>query len=99
MNRNGPCPCGSGKRYKHCHGTVAPAGSESMGDARTALHSEARAAHRSGALASATNLYRRIIAAHPDDVEAIHALGVVQFERFRYDEALDLLWDAAVRTD
>jgi hypothetical protein len=63
------------------------------------LHSEARAAHRAGALASATNLYRRIIAAHPDDVEAIHALGVVQFERFRYDEALDLLWDAAVRTD
>ncbi len=20
MNRNDPCPCGSGKRYKHCHG-------------------------------------------------------------------------------
>jgi len=98
MNRNGPCPCGSGKRYKHCHGSVAPAASESMRDAPTALHSEARAAHRSGSLASAANLYRRIIAAHPDDVEAIHALGVVQFERFRYDKALELLWDAAMRT-
>ena len=21
--RNGPCPCGSGKRYKHCHGALA----------------------------------------------------------------------------
>lgn len=21
--RNSPCPCGSGKKYKHCHGTVA----------------------------------------------------------------------------
>jgi hypothetical protein len=20
--RNGPCPCGSGKRYKHCHGAL-----------------------------------------------------------------------------
>jgi preprotein translocase subunit SecA len=20
MKRNAPCPCGSGKRYKHCHG-------------------------------------------------------------------------------
>jgi preprotein translocase subunit SecA len=20
--RNAPCPCGSGKKYKHCHGTV-----------------------------------------------------------------------------
>src|SRR5512142_108600 len=98
MNRNGPCPCGSGKRYKHCHGSVAMAVSESMQDGPGALHSEARAAHRSGALSTAASLYRRIIAEHPDDVEAIHALGVVQFERFRYDEALDLLWDAATRT-
>jgi glycosyltransferase involved in cell wall biosynthesis len=43
-------------------------------------------------------LYHRIIAADPGDIEAIHALGVVQFERFRYYEALDLLWDAAART-
>jgi preprotein translocase subunit SecA len=21
--RNDPCPCGSGKKYKHCHGTFA----------------------------------------------------------------------------
>ncbi|MEM7446532.1 MAG: SEC-C metal-binding domain-containing protein, partial [Pseudomonadota bacterium] len=21
--RNAPCPCGSGKKYKHCHGMVA----------------------------------------------------------------------------
>jgi preprotein translocase subunit SecA len=20
--RNAPCPCGSGKKYKHCHGKV-----------------------------------------------------------------------------
>jgi len=98
MNRNGPCPCGSGKRYKHCHGSVAPAATESMQGAPGAVHSEARAAHRTGSLASAERLYRQIIGAHPDDVEAIHALGVVQFERFRYAEALDLLWDAAART-
>ena len=23
VSRNDPCPCGSGKRYKHCHGTFA----------------------------------------------------------------------------
>ncbi|MGC1816159.1 MAG: SEC-C metal-binding domain-containing protein [Casimicrobiaceae bacterium] len=34
MNRNDPCPCGSGKRYKHCHGSVEPA-------APRALHLEA----------------------------------------------------------
>ena len=21
-NRNAPCPCGSGKKYKHCHGAL-----------------------------------------------------------------------------
>jgi hypothetical protein len=98
MNRNDPCPCGSGKRYKHCHGSVGPAASESARDAAGAAHSEARAAHRAGSLASAESLYRRIVAAHPDDVDAIHMLGDVQLERFRYDEAFDLLWDAAVRT-
>jgi preprotein translocase subunit SecA len=23
VGRNDPCPCGSGKKYKHCHGTLA----------------------------------------------------------------------------
>ncbi|WP_174298459.1 preprotein translocase subunit SecA [Sphingomonas bacterium] len=23
VNRNAPCPCGSGRKYKHCHGAVA----------------------------------------------------------------------------
>ena len=23
IGRNAPCPCGSGKKYKHCHGKVA----------------------------------------------------------------------------
>jgi preprotein translocase subunit SecA len=22
-SRNAPCPCGSGKKYKHCHGRLA----------------------------------------------------------------------------
>jgi preprotein translocase subunit SecA len=23
VSRNAPCPCGSGKKYKHCHGQLA----------------------------------------------------------------------------
>jgi preprotein translocase subunit SecA len=23
ISRNAPCPCGSGKKYKHCHGQIA----------------------------------------------------------------------------
>ncbi|MCB2060646.1 MAG: SEC-C domain-containing protein, partial [Novosphingobium sp.] len=23
LSRNAPCPCGSGRKYKHCHGKIA----------------------------------------------------------------------------
>ena len=23
LSRNAPCPCGSGRKYKHCHGALA----------------------------------------------------------------------------
>ncbi|MEH6567404.1 MAG: SEC-C metal-binding domain-containing protein, partial [Halopseudomonas sp.] len=23
VGRNDPCPCGSGKKYKHCHGQIS----------------------------------------------------------------------------
>jgi preprotein translocase subunit SecA len=23
VGRNDPCPCGSGKKYKHCHGSLS----------------------------------------------------------------------------
>jgi len=25
VGRNEPCPCGSGKKYKHCHGAIEKA--------------------------------------------------------------------------
>ena len=26
VGRNEPCPCGSGRKYKHCHGRIAQSG-------------------------------------------------------------------------
>jgi hypothetical protein len=51
--RNDPCPCGSGKRYKHCHGAVAV----STPSAET-LAQRAFDAHRRGDLAAAEQGYR-----------------------------------------
>ena len=92
MSRNDPCACGSGKRFKHCHGRFEPAAPDS-------LHRDALTAHRSGALAHAEALYRRALDRNPGDTHALHMLGVVQFERLRYREALDLMWEAAESTD
>jgi glycosyltransferase involved in cell wall biosynthesis len=90
MNRNSPCPCGSGKRFKHCCGREA--------DAPPRARFEALAAHRAGLLGRSESLYREALEENPDDVDSLHMLGVVQLERLRYREALDLLWDAAERT-
>jgi tetratricopeptide (TPR) repeat protein len=92
-NRNDPCPCGSGQRYKHCHGRVdaatAPAGSAAPA-ARAAGE-----AHAAGALARAEALYRQALADAPEDAQLLHMLGVVLFERARYAEAHAVLWEAA----
>ena len=89
MSRNDLCACGSGKRFKHCHGAVTPA---------RAARFDALAAHRAGALGRAESLYRRALEENPQDVDALHMLGVVQYERMRYREALQTLWQAAERT-
>jgi len=90
MSRNELCGCGSGKRYKHCHGKVEFAGPSS-------LHMQAVAAHQAGMLRRAEALYRQAIESNPRDVDSVHMLGVVNFERRRYREALDLMWEAAER--
>ncbi|HMA30357.1 MAG TPA: glycosyltransferase, partial [Casimicrobiaceae bacterium] len=43
-------------------------------------------------------IYRRAIDSHPESADSLHMLGVLQYERMRYGEALGLLWDAAERT-
>ena len=95
MSRNELCSCGSGKRFKHCHGlmeSVAPA------PAPTGTQAEAFAALRAGSRRQAEALYRKALAANPNDVDSRHMLGVVLFERMRYHEAFGFLWDAAERS-
>jgi glycosyltransferase involved in cell wall biosynthesis len=95
MSRNELCACGSGKRVKHCHGAIA---SGIAAGTPSALHFEALAVHRTGALRQAEALYRRAIERDPADLDSVHMLGVVHFERMRYREALELLWDACERS-
>ncbi len=128
-NRNDPCPCGSGKRWKQCHGALAEGGAgagaappaasgpvnampASAGPAPavaapppwaprggpSALHLEAVAAHRAGALAKAEALYRAALAADPGDAASLHLLGAVLNDRFRRHAAMEAIAEAAERT-
>ena len=84
-SRNARCPCGSGRRYKDCHGAIgtppAPAGLD-------ALLQQALAAQQGGRLEEAIATYRRALALAPGDFDALHMLGVAHFQRGELEAAL-----------
>ncbi|MFO1322740.1 MAG: tetratricopeptide repeat protein [Burkholderiales bacterium] len=100
QSRNDPCPCGSGLRYKQCHGRIAaPApepGSESLpADTLARLGFDA---HKRNDLDTAERQYRLALAAAPAHAGAAHYLGVVLYQRRRLSEAMQWL-DRAVALD
>lgn len=98
VGRNEPCPCGSGRKYKQCHGAIggavvpAPSPAPSTPDALVAA---ALAAHQRGERAAAERDYRAALAAAPGHPVATHYLGVILYEKRQLDEALPLLIETA----
>lgn len=94
VGRNDPCPCGSGLRYKQCHGALAiPPVSETTSP--NSLVKRGIDAHQNNDLVTAERHYRAALAISPEHPAALHYLGVVLYQRNRLDEALPLL-DRAV---
>lgn len=80
--RNDPCPCGSGRRFKHCHGSgTPPAASALPPQASTALDAArdpiaaARAALRAGALEQSAAIIEQHFGREPDDLAALKLLA------------------------
>ena len=108
VGRNDPCPCGSGKRYKQCHGRFgarsAPADATSDGAVdgaviRTTADAWAQRgidAHRQGQLDAAASAYKRALSLDPQHAHALHYLGVIDYQGGRFESALPLLERAAV---
>jgi hypothetical protein len=67
MNRNAPCPCGSGKRFKHCHGSL---------ERGIAVDKAIEQRHR-GDLHGAKQTLDAELAAVPGEPRALNMLGVV----------------------
>ena len=85
VGRNDPCPCGSGKRYKACHGALA--GAAAAAPDPDAIAQAGLAAHREGRYDDADRAYRETLAIAPEHVVADHYLGVVEMHRGRLVEA------------
>jgi tetratricopeptide (TPR) repeat protein len=105
VGRNEPCPCGSGRKYKQCHGAlgrdgaVARDGTPAVGAGAPPaepLNPDARVAaalaqHQRGDHASAEREYRAVLQVAPDHPTALHYLGVILYQRRELDAALPLL--------
>ncbi len=91
QSRNAPCPCGSGLRYKACHGQVT----EPAGDPFTRRLGEAEAHLRQGAWDEAEAIARELLAQDADHPEALRIVAQVAYERGRPEAALPLLLRAA----
>src|SRR5689334_22625525 len=102
-SRNAPCPCGSGRRYKDCHGALAPASAGATPAAsgaegrRQARLNDALVRQQAGDLAGALAGYEAVLAEFPDDFDALHMLGVVHYQRHAFDRAEALLRAAIAR--
>lgn len=100
VNRNSPCPCGSGRRYKHCCGQSGagpdwpPAGAPQR--SITDLLQQALQQQIGGNLEEADLLYGRVLEHQPDNFDALHMRGVVAYQRGQYLRA-DSLIRAALR--
>ena len=85
--RNAPCPCGSGKRYKDCHGAIEPPPLAAGGGAP--LLAKARSALAQGDTGQAEAAWREALDRDPDQAEALFHLGNLERERGQHDRAVD----------
>ncbi|OGA14712.1 MAG: hypothetical protein A3H32_18365 [Betaproteobacteria bacterium RIFCSPLOWO2_02_FULL_63_19] len=84
--RNDPCPCGSGRKYKHCCQRQGRAARRSE-----ATLQEALAHHRAGDLAAAESLYQKVLSAESNHPVALHYSGILAHQRGNVSVAIDLI--------
>jgi len=104
IGRNDLCPCGSGIKFKRCHGiaagepvTPAPAAAGIAPQAAPALLAQGGIWQRAGRLADAERAYRAVLQAIPDHPIALERLGVLASQTGHVDAALALLQRAVQR--
>ena len=93
VGRNSPCPCGSGRRYKDCHGLLTTEAQNGAETTRQRLN-DALDAQKRGRFADALALYQSVVNEQPGNFDALHMLGVVRYQRGEFDLARRYVRDA-----
>lgn len=88
-SRNAPCPCGSGRRYKECHGALGAAGlSEAATSGPREMIAQALEAVGRSDFPAAERAARAVEAADPRHPDAAHVLALVALAQNRYADAI-----------
>lgn len=94
INRNAPCECGSGKKYKRCCWIAANSNDLQLSAVDVSVHEaiEAATAHqRAGRLQEAENLYNRVLQIAPGNPDALHLSGAISHQRGDHKTAIALI--------
>ena len=91
QNRNAPCPCGSGRKYKHCCLGQAQTNPTQPSQPVAQLFASARQLHQQGLLQQAEQQYRQILTQQKGHFDAQHLLGVCLHQQGRSKDAVKLL--------
>ena len=97
IGRNDPCPCGSGKRYKQCCGSLEEVQAATTHSVDTSIPKAIQAAlehHQAGRLPQAEALYRQILQVAPNHPDALHLLGVIARQDGKNEIAVELITKA-----
>ncbi len=92
-SRNDPCPCGSGKRYKECHGAIAAATTaQSVKIDEESVIAEALRLHEQGQIQAAVERYSRVLQQSPENPTALHFIGLAQYQAGQPSDAMEAMW-------
>jgi protein O-GlcNAc transferase len=98
VGRNDPCPCGSGKKFKWCHGRLSaaplPAAPPVLPETIPALMKRADTLQRAGRLLEAEVVYRGLLQIAPNHSVGLENLGILASRRNNPEEAISLLTQA-----
>jgi tetratricopeptide (TPR) repeat protein len=90
VRRNDPCPCGSGVRYKECHGRLDASKPPDV----LAQLQHAMRLHQQGQVEEARRRYRQVLAREPGNAIGTHYLGLATWHLGDAVEAERLMREA-----
>lgn len=91
ISRNDPCPCGSGKKYKHCCQLAQSSQQKTMLAAIPRAIRTALTLQQAGQTAQAEAIFHQILRVAPNQPDALHLLGVIALQSSRIEEAIRLI--------